>query len=233
MILSSEKKVIMLFVPRTGTNTLRTMFKNTGIPLTVCDESHTGYANLAEVISMDQYSIEDKFGIPNLEALAEYKIYSFCRDPFDRCISIVNYLRRGKQCSKFFHAFYGDEFPISCSYRKPYAEWTDEMRQMCDSVPMIEVFRKFKWYMERGVYGKTHKRWLEGNVIPLRFEDYDNEVSKVLIELGVDPSTVTIPHINPSTTIPEYDALSPLEEAEIREYMREDYEFLASKGVIY
>ena len=233
MIVSNEKKIIMLFVPRTGTNTLRTMFKNTGVPLAVCDESHVEYKTMIQVINSNDYPLEEKFRIPNLEAFAEYKVYAFCRNPFDRCISIVNYLRRGRQCAKFFHAFYGDDFPISCSYRKPYAEWTDQMRQMCDSVPMIEVFRKFKWYMERGAYGRTHHRWLDGDVIPLRFEDYDNEVSKVLIELDVDPSTVTIPHINPSTTIPEYDTLSPSEEAEIREYLREDYELLASKGVNY
>ncbi len=213
----------MFFVPRTGTNTLRIMFETTGIPLTMCNDSHAGFEDLEIIFKQDP-------DYTNLD-LNDFKLYSFYRNPFDRCISVVNYLRRGKQCAKFFHAFFGDEYPLPCAYRKPYAEWTAEMQQMCDSVPMIEVFRKFKWFFERGVYGKTHKRWLDGPIIPLNFDDYDNEVRRVLGEFGVDPSTVSIPHINPSTTLPEYDGLSNTEKAEIMEFLDEDYEFLASKGI--
>jgi hypothetical protein len=72
---------------------------------------------------------------------------------------------------------------------------------------------------------------LNGPVTPLNFADYDNEVSRLLIEFGVDPSTVTIPHINESLYIPEFDSLTASEEGEIRDYMKEDYEFLASRGI--
>lgn len=223
MILSKEKRVVMFQVPRTGTNTLTRMFRNTGIKLDVCNEEHFGYR---DIFNSPEYAAE--MGITNP---TDYTYYSFYRDPLDRCISVVNYLRRGKQCAKFFHAFYGDDFPISCAYRKPYAEWTDEMRQMCDSVPLIEVFRKFRWFFERGVYGKTQKRWLDGPVIPMNFDDYDNEVRRILVKFGIDPVGVTIPHINPSVYLPEYDELNDADRAELMEFLKEDYDFLEAKGI--
>lgn len=222
MIISTDRKVMFLMVPRTGTNTIRTMFKATGIPLAVCDDNHYGIQNIKEVL--------DEIGVDSSN-LNEYKIFAFYRDPFERCMSVLNYLRRGRQAMRFFHAFYGDSVPISCASRVPYQYWTDEMKELCDRVPMIEVFRKMKWFFERGVYGRSHKFWLDGPVIPLNFADYDNEVSRLLVEFGVDPSKVTIPHINESLTLPQFDALSAAEEAEIREYLQEDYKFLESRGI--
>lgn len=222
MIISAEKKIVVFMVPRTGTNTLRTLFESTGIPLAACDDYHYNV--------LDIPSVMDELGITNYN---EFRYYSFYRNPFERCLSVVNFLRRGRQGSKFFHAFYGDDviFPVSCASRVPYPEWSDEMKAMCDSVPLIEVFRKFKYFFERNIYGKTHKPWLGGPVQPMNFADYENELSRLLVEFGVDPSTVTIPHVNPSLTLPEFDHLSASEEAEIREYLQEDYDFLASKGI--
>jgi hypothetical protein len=105
------------------------------------------------------------------------------------------------------------------------------MKAICDSVPLIEVFRKFKYFFERNIYGKTHKPWLDGPVEPLNFANYDEEISRLMVEFGVDPSTVEIVRVNPSLTLPEFDHLSASEEAEIREYLQEDYDFLASKGI--
>ena len=209
-------------VPRTGTNTMRVMFKSTGIPLAVCDDTHYGYTHVAPALK------ETGPDIPNLN---EYKFYSFYRDPFDRCLSVVNYLRRGRQACRFFHAFYGDNADISCASRVPYLQLSDELKAMIDAVPLIEVFRKFKWFFERSIYGKTQEPWLKGPVIPLNFADYDNEVGRLLTEFGVDPSTVTIPHINESLYLPEFDTLTAAEEAEIRDYMADDYAFLATKGI--
>lgn len=225
MIMSKKRGVVMFQVPRTGTNTLTTMFRKTGAVLDICDETHFGYR---DIITGPEYAVE--LGIVNP---ADFTYYSFYRNPLDRCISVVNYLRRGKQCAKFFHAFYGDDFPMSCAYRKPYSEWTDEMRQMCDSVPFIEVFRKFRWFFERGVYGKTQKRWLDGPVIPLNFDDYDNEIRRVLVAFGINPVGVMIPHINPSVYLPEYDELNDTDRAELMEFLAEDYEFLESKGISF
>lgn len=227
MMISTEKKVIMFFVPRTGTNTLKTMFESTGANFSHLSNAHFGYKNLVEILSIEP----GKYGIQDL---SEYKIFSFYREPFDRCISIMNYMRRGRLSVRFFHAFYHDEVPLSCASRKTYDQWgSDEMRDMCNSVPMIEVFRKFKWFMERGVFGKTQKRWLDGPVEPLDFRNYDQEVAKVLNALDIDPTGITIPHINPSLTLPEYDHLEPEHEAEIREFLKEDYEFLRSRGITF
>jgi hypothetical protein len=143
----------------------------------------------------------------------------------------MNYLRRGRHHAKFFRAFYGSYLPASYTSQENYWEWEKhEMRQMCDCIPMIEVFRKLKMHMERGPYGKTHKPWLSGPVIPLNFEDYQNEVSKILTQLGVD-NPMPIPKINDSITLPDRDALAPHEEAEIRDYLEEDYRFLESRGI--
>lgn len=100
---------------------------------------------------------------------------------------------------------------------------------MIDSASMIECFRAFKWNMEVGIFGKTQRRWVNAPVTPLNFHDFDNEVGKLLALFDVH--NVTIPRTNESLTLPEKDTLTPAEEAEIRDYLQEDYEFLASRGI--
>ena len=105
------------------------------------------------------------------------------------------------------------------------------MKAMCDVVPFIEVFRKFKWSFDRGIAGRTQKPWLDGPITALPYSDFNASATRLLEEYGVDPASITIPHVNTSTTLPKYDRLSPDEEQEIRDYFSEDYQFLAGRGI--
>lgn len=220
MIISTENKIAVFLVPRTGTSSLSTLFQQSGANLHLCRHSH------ANMTSLDQVASEE-----NID-LTGFRYYAFYREPYDRAVSIVNYIRRGRQCSKFYHAFFGDRYPVSCAGRQTYRELSPELQAVNDSVPFIEVFRRFKWFFEKGAYGKTHKRWLDHpEVQPLNFHDYDGELNRLLVEFGLNPSTVNKPVMNQSIYIPELDVLSASEEQEIRDYLSEDYEFLASRGI--
>jgi len=217
MIISTDKKIAVFMVPKTGSNTLRLAFKSSGLPLKLCDDSHYDYGTLKHLVDDNPL---------------DYRCFGFVRDPLSRCISTLNFLRRGRQGCKFIHAMYGNEYPVSCASRAPYSEWDDERKALVDRVPMIEVFRRMKWFFERNIYGTSHKIFLDGPVELLNFHDYNNELAKLFTIFGVeDPKTIPVPHVNGSLTIPEFDYLSPQEEAEIRDYFSEDYDFLASKGI--
>ena len=219
MIISSEKKIGVFLVPRTGTFSLSTLFRQSGLNLDLLHHGHQSLNALRENPPCD---------------LTGFRYFSFYRDPYDRAISVVNYLRRGRQCAKFYHAFYGDSVRISCADRKTYYELSDELRALNDAIPMIDVFRKFRWFFDNGAYGRTHKKWLDyPEVEPLNFHDYDNELNRLLREFDLNPAQINKPKMNSSISIPELDVLSDSEQQEIRNFLAEDYEFLASKGISF
>jgi hypothetical protein len=90
-----------------------------------------------------------------------------------------------------------------------------------------------KYFFERSSFGKTHKPWLTDEVIPLNYADFDNQMRYLLSEFGVNPDNVTIPQESQVPLDPVLDALTPSDEAEIRSYCQEDYDFLASKGITF
>ena len=223
MIISAERQIVIYGTPRTGSSTLRTILEPYN--LTYNHDDHGGYHDLVRFVNQtgEFHGIVDP---------TKCKHFAFYRDPYERCLSTVNYIRRGRQCFRFFHAMYGNIIPVSCADRTPYAQQPEHIRAMIDAPPFIEVFRAFKWNMEVGVFGKTQRRWVDVPVIPLNYHDYDNEVRRLFDELGL-PQLDTIPKTNDSLTIPEIDVITPEDEAEIREYLQEDYEFLASRGITF
>jgi hypothetical protein len=231
MIVSRQKKVIVLDVPRTGTQTRVSVFRQQNVPMDICDVSHVSYDKFQQFLATDHPMTRGK-GV-NPQELPQFKVFAFYRDPFDRTISAVNLLRRGRLYSRFFHAFYGDEANIKCVSRLPYDQWTQEMKDMVAAVPLIDVFRKMRYMFERSVFSKTHKPWFTEGVIPLNYANFDNEMVNLLAEFDVDATGMTFPQLNSVPPDPQLDYLSAGDEAEIRAYCQEDYDFLASKGITF
>lgn len=233
MIVSIPKRIIVLDVPRTGTHTRYEVFRQAGVSADVRNINHFTMNDVTKFAQMgDDHPMFRGKGV-NAQNLSTYKVFAFYRDPFDRVISCVNHLRRGRLHARFFHAFWGNDVRIKCTSRLAYEDWTPEMKQLHDEIPLIEVFRKFRYFFEKGVFAKTHKPWLTDGVIPLNYHNFNTEMATLLAEFGVDSSTVTIPQLNGVTLDPQLDSLSPSEESEIRAYCQEDYTFLASKGITF
>lgn len=228
MIISRDKKIVVYLLPRTGTSSLTATFKNSGLNLYNCNHDHMTLARFRE------YAYEIGDGTLDSSELSEYRHFCFYREPLSRAISVINYLRRGAQCSKFYHAFYGDSINFSCASRVNYNNLSDELKALNDAVPMIEVFRKFKWYFERGPYATNQKRWLDYPEMELlNFHDYENEFAKLCAAFDLDPASINRVHMNESISIPELDVLSASEEQEIKNYIQEDYEFFESRGISF
>jgi hypothetical protein len=216
--------VVVFLVPKTGTSSLTQLFRRIQkeAEISFCVHAHGTWHNFEK---MDGEISPD---------IMSYRKFAFYREPVDRIISIVNYLRRSRQLAKFYHAFYGDKYPISCSYRGDYTTLSPKMKKMNDAIPLMEAFHKFRWFFERGAYGRLQMEWLDCPGLELlNFHDYHNELGKLLIALNLDPEKVVREKVNQSIYIPELDTLTAEETAELREYAKEDYEFFASKGITF
>ena len=231
MIVSRQKKVIVLDVPRTGTQTRVSVFRQQNVPMDICDVSHLPYDKFQQFLAMDHPMTRGKGFNP--QELPQFKVFAFYRDPFDRTISALNLLRRGRLYSRFFHAFYGDEANIKCVSRLPYDQWTQEMKDMVAAVPLIDVFRKMRYMFERSVFSKTSFFMIiiRSNANPPI--DEIQLVVNLLAEFDVDATGMTFPQLNSVPPDPQLDYLSAGDEAEIRAYCQEDYDFLASKGITF
>lgn len=222
MIISNERRIVIYLTPKTGSQTIWALFRDLKIPTSFLTNNGHVYRDL--LTYPERFKLEGN--------LNDFREFGFYRDPYERAVSIVNYMRIGTNHSKFFHAFYGDSIRVNSVSRKSYHEWTDEMRAACDAVPFIDVFRRFRWFFERGGFGRTQEPWLgRPNTKLLNYANYRNEIVDLFKEFDVDLSNRELPRVNETIKLPEKTIITPEDEAEIREYVKPDYEFLASRGI--
>lgn len=232
MIVNHTRKIILFNVPRTGTVTLRDVAKKSNAKFDHINYQHQNYKSVRNNI-LRGVPANQNYGFDSVDTLDSYEMYCFYRDPFERCKSALNLLRRGRLHCRFFHAFYGDEFPISCANRdEDYDNFPQWKKDAINRISFAATFRKLKWFFEEGAFMKGHFGFLDGPVQPLNFDMFDTEARRILPRLGI-PANVQIPRLGSAPHIPEYDGLSPAEIREIRNYFDQDYEYLDSKGITF
>lgn len=235
MIINKQRKVIVYNVPRTGTFSLRTAARQArqraNVRFDYLTEGHSNYLDIRQSIDLGEYVYG---GINDKNDLDTYEQYVFVRDPFDRAISGLNLLRRGRLHHNLLYAFYGHKYRhegVRCFQRDgDYDNFPQWKKDAIEAIPMIQVFRRMKWWFKRGPYTMGHMGFIEGPVQPLMFSDYPREARRVMGRLGI-PANIDLPSENSAKRIPENDYLSPRQEQEIKDYFHEDYEYLDSKGI--
>lgn len=216
MIVSKQKKIVIFLTPKTGTYTLCKTFYGKG--LDECGHNHENYTSFRSLSNRDP----DKYGDPS-----KYTAYAFYRDPVERAVSMLRYIKRWRT-HDFFHAFYGNEIKISSFHDNPYEELSPELKAINDAVPLIEVFRKMT-HQRDNVYRKQ-VHWLDfPEVQPLAFSRFEHEVRRLAKDL--DLNIGEIPVGNSSVKIEYLDHLSQDDVEEIKEYYFEDYKYFNDRGI--
>lgn len=209
MILCEEKKVAFLYNPKTGSSTMSKL-------LEVAKSRSTGHAHELTI---------NKF----VKDPENYKLYAFYREPVERYISAVNYIKKSKEgMYQILQYFFGVGF--SSAKVVGYDNLSDELRFKIDSlspIKYLEVFLKNNLVLP--VFYKQIS-WLDKpNMTLLDYRDFDNNARFVcnLFDVKVDK----IPWVNQSVKINNVSELNSRDISEIRDYYKEDYVFLESRGI--
>jgi hypothetical protein len=208
MIVSKKNKVVIFLVPKTGTYTLCKTFYDKG--LDECAHSHENYSAICKRRDFSQYTM-----------------FAFYRDPVERAVSMLRYIKRWRT-HDFFHAFYGNEIKMSSFGDNPYEDLSPELKALNDSVSLIEVFRTMTHHRNNVYRKQVH--WLNfPDMQLLDFRNYDEEVQKLAEILDINISEIDIG--NPSLKIEHLDNLTKDDIQEIKNYYTEDYMYLKERGI--
>lgn len=211
MLLDNDKKIIVLSVPKTGSQSCSLFFKSVlssntiyYFPLNV-REKHWNVANLIERGLLTH-------------PVSEYNIYAVCRNPIDRYLSAQNYwwkLSTVGVCSGY------ENFP------------PEEQKAI-----RLEYFRGrinnlgLKDYVENDTFYKPQVNWLhhENTLINkvFKYENIDAFVSEVCGIYGASPSTFTTFRDNTSEKIIKIDELDASDITQIELFYHQDKQIYES-----
>lgn len=216
MIICRKRRIVIFMPPKTGTVSLHRIFRDRD--LDVCEHGHGNYINFSLSCREDE-----SYGKPE-----DYTAFAFYREPLDRAKSMLRYIKRRK-CHEVFHAVYGNQVKISCLQPNTYFGLSPELKKMNDEIRLIDVFRKMTHVRDTAY--KKQVNWLNyPNMNLLNYNDYDNEIRKLTELFGFHIDI--IPRANMSIHVPDADVMTEDEENEIKEFYKDDYEFLNSKGLL-
>ena len=221
MIVSNDQKSVFIANPKTGTITAHTLLKDYGIPVgTHTDLSTTIMRAKVKNNSFDYNLIENA--------------YVFWRDPVQRFISGVNYLRtkaveqlmiRNPEWFSDFSYLNLRDNPPNPGQNLPRITITAAMEQIASSITPEQLFNAHttnKTVNPTLSYLLLEKqsRWVSNNMIVLNYSNFDTNMRTVMNSFGV-PSSTQIPRNNVSEKLTT--SLSSELEARVREYYAEDY----------
>jgi len=221
MIISNDSKSIFIANPKTGTITAHTLLKDYGITV----GAHTDLS--AAIMRVKAKNIN--FNYKLIE-----NAYVFWRDPVERFISGVNYLRtkaveqimiRNPEWFPAFSYLNLRDNPPNPGEILPRIQVTQEMEAVAASITPEKMF-------ESHISNKTtnatlsylllekQSMWISNNMIVLSYANFDENMRIVMDSFGV-PNNTEIPRKNVSEKLTT--SLSSELEARVREYYAEDY----------
>jgi hypothetical protein len=160
-----------------------------------------------------------------------YRFYAFYRDPVERYLSALNYIKRlSDPMMTMLHYFYGVK--ISCAKILTRETLSDEQRQMINDVSPGEYLTHFVKRSCGGLPFSQQTPWLDKpNMTLLDYRDFDNQARFVCSLFDVTVGQV--PRLNVGLPIHHVSDLSDSEIAQIKEFYKTDYDFLANKGIYF
>ena len=199
MIHDADKKLLLLLPPKTGSQTLRSLFiSRYGNDIPRHFYSHISYNDITNILT--DINID------------EYTIYGFYREPVARFMSTFKYFQRQINGSIKFRAQDGDDKQLKLVYKALYND-EDTTRDPA-SITIDDILNAVE---NQTLVGPVldlflpQTRYLTDKVTLLDFEDFENNAKMLLGLFGMD-NTRVIPKDN-DTNSSEY--LSDLTEAQI------------------
>ena len=224
MIISSDRKIVVLGPTKTGTRTVKNVLSPYGTFL----EEHADYARVL-------YNCLQK--LPDFDETKVEKYCVFWRDPVERFMSGVNHYRSPayiKFLIRFTPAWFqgvdlsaysdgSDPVPGA----EPMPEIPQDVLDACIAaaaqIQPEQIFANKKLFENNQVLCKQ-AFWYKGipkdRLVVLRFADFETDLKALAISFGA-PADIQIPRMNESRKLTT--TLSPALEAMVKDHYAEDY----------
>lgn len=228
MILNKEKRVAVLLNPKTGSTSLQSIFKDWRV---TSYGSHVDVKRARMIIA----------GMG--EEVSLYTFYTFCRDPIERflsampaaCLSFIQLHPNRGQVQEFLNAVFPEEYIVAPPRAPDESDITNIEHLFLRNIGATALPSQLLKYelLTGGVF--TQKHWLEGpNVEILKYEDYEESISTLCQAFEIDvPEYIPHDNVNDIKNKWQRSQLPDEEIAYIKEYYKDDYAFLESKGISY
>lgn len=181
----TDRKVILLYTHKTGTNTIRHILRDHG------RIDHVKLIGVNNHPSLDQI----KYQRPEIaDQIYEYEVYAFYREPIERHLSFM-------------------QFASNTSYREP-------------NLTMMQWYDKYGFFVPQ-------IRWIKHDTVNINLLDYRNfdaEVTKIMDRVGISVAT-PLPVHNASGNTKTVNDLSEEEVVFLKNLLKDDYDYLESRGI--
>jgi hypothetical protein len=220
MIHDADKKLLLLLPPKTGSQTLRSLFiSRYGNDIPRHFYSHISYNDITNILT--DINID------------EYTIYGFYREPVARFMSTFKYFQRQINGSIKFRAEDGEDKDLKRVYKALYND-EDTTRDPA-SITIDDVLNAVE---NQTLVGPVldlflpQTRYLTDKVTLLDFEDFENNAKMLLGLFGMD-NTRVIPKDNDTNSSDYLSDLTEAQIAKIKELYAIDYAFLESHNITF
>jgi hypothetical protein len=222
MIISNDLKSIYIGSPKTGSRTALSLLRNYGTVL-------------GDHLTLSQSFYEATKKIDNFDYQVVENVYAFWRDPVDKFISAVNFLRGNRPATLLLkNPEWFSQFDYSNSITTTengfqiidHTGVTAEMKAAATCITPEQIFESHvngkindanKTYMVL----EKQSSWIWHGFNTLYYADFDTGMRVVMDSFGV-PENTTIPVLNSSESLTT--SLSPELEAKVKAYYAEDYQ---------
>jgi len=221
MIHDADKKLLLLLPPKTGSQTLRSLFiSRYGNDIPRHFYSHISYNDITNILTDIN--------------LDEYTIYGFYREPVARFMSTFRYVQRQINRSIKFRAEDGDDKDLKLVYKALYND-EDTTRDptsitIDDILNVVENNQPLKGPILDLFLAQT--LYLTDKVTLLDFEDFENKAKMLLGLFGMD-NTRVIPNDNDTNSSDYLNDLTEAQIAKIKELYAGDYAFFESHNITF
>lgn len=227
MLLSNNKKVMMLGVPKTGTRSSLSVLSPYGINLLYKapgknEGNHITYTQCCEICE------DSDFGVQGFSRVGVDKVYIFWRDPVHRFISAINYVR-GVRKNRYLLRRKQEWFPSVdfTNYRNPMLGGVNEDFWLSADAAAARITPE-QIFADAATLRTEHFRaqvdWYKDvpndKLIVLDFAQFDAGLRRIAADFGA-PADTPIPVVNESRKLTT--TLSPELEAAVRAYYADDY----------
>ena len=246
MIHDANKKLLVLLPPKTGSHTLRILFKSIyGLDIPKHFYSHIRYDDIANIltdINLDEYTIYGFYREPVARFMSTFKYFQHIAN---ECIKLTIRARDepevlvrepegGRKYNQHFYAkkltaelnlayktLYNDEscFPVRDAYVDITIDVTLNGIQKETLSSILDLFCPQTLY-------------LTDKVTLLDFEDFDNNVKMLLEVFGLD-SNILIPRENATNSAEYLSDLTEEQITKIKQIYAVDYAFFESRNITF
>lgn len=230
MIISRDKTIMVIGVPKTGTRSTLKFLSEYGTTLLFTEAGKNPGHHITYTQSCENCESQAPFGVPGFNRANIEKVYIFWRDPVERFISAVNHIRNVRKYRYFLRHkrdwFPGVDFTYFLNPMKGVLgeEFWTAVDIIAKQITPEQIFGDAQILSVEHFrpQGDWYKDIPSDKLFVLDFANFEQNLRIIGNDFGV-PADAIVPKINESIKLTT--SLSPELEAQVRAYYAEDYKF--------